>query len=80
MLPKHESTDNKEAAMKQTVHCLTAEDISATDFKKKPLKKQFKAVKKSSASSLLKYAGTWSGDDFEQCLEELYLVRGEAKF
>jgi hypothetical protein len=66
--------------MKQTVPCLTAEGRPATDFKNKPEKKQVKSVKKSSASSLLRYAGTWRGDDIEQCLEELYLVRGEAKF
>jgi hypothetical protein len=66
--------------MKQAVHCLSVEDKPLSVFKKKPLKKQAKAVKKSSASYLLKYAATWSGDDLEQCLEELYLVRGEAKF
>ncbi len=34
----------------------------------------------STASKLLKFAGTWEGDDFEQCLEDVYKTRGEAKF
>lgn len=35
---------------------------------------------KSSASRLLKYAGTWSGDDLEERLKEVYSSRGEAEF
>lgn len=66
--------------MKHSLQCLTAEDRTATALKKKPVKKQVKMKKKFSASSLLKYAGKWAGDDLEQCLEELYRVRGEAKF
>ena len=34
----------------------------------------------STASELLRFAGTWEGDDFEQCLEDVYKTRGEAKF
>jgi len=34
----------------------------------------------SSARSLLKYAGTWAGQDLGQCLEEVYTYRGEAEF
>ena len=34
----------------------------------------------SHASKLLKFAGTWEGDDFEQCLKEVYKTRGESKF
>ena len=30
----------------------------------------------SSARSLLKYAGKWAGDDLEDCLKEVYAVRG----
>jgi hypothetical protein len=35
---------------------------------------------KSSANSLLKYAGSWAGDDLEQRLDEVYSSRGEAEF
>jgi len=65
--------------MKKSVNCFSVE-YKADALKKKPEKKKVKAVKASSASSLLKYAGSWHGDDLEQCLEELYLERGEAKF
>jgi len=73
--------------MKKSLHCFSVRDQSdaladaLTDtLKKKPEKKKGKAVKVSSASSLLKYAGSWHGDDLDQCLEELYLVRGKAEF
>jgi hypothetical protein len=36
--------------------------------------------KKSAANTLLKYAGTWAGDDLEECLQELIHSRGEAQF
>ena len=44
---------------------------------KKPGPEKGKAF---SASALLKYAGSWHGDDIEKCLEKLYLERGEAEF
>lgn len=31
----------------------------------------------STASSLLKYAGTWEGDDLQECLEMVYDTRGQ---
>ena len=31
----------------------------------------------SSARSLLKYAGKWAGDDLEECLKEVYAIRGK---
>ena len=34
----------------------------------------------SSARSLLKYAGTWVGDDLEERLREAYAWRGQAEF
>lgn len=34
----------------------------------------------STAASLLKYAGTWVGDDLEACLEDVYANRSIAKF
>ena len=39
-----------------------------------------KANKSSKADSLLKYAGTWAGDDLEECLKEVYESRGKAEF
>jgi len=34
----------------------------------------------STARSLLKYAGTWVGDDLEACLKLVYATRSKAKF
>lgn len=34
----------------------------------------------STAESLLKYAQTWEGDDFEECLQLVYDSRGQIEF
>lgn len=34
----------------------------------------------STAESLLKYAGTWEGDDFEECLQLVYDTRARIEF
>lgn len=34
----------------------------------------------STAQSLLKYAGTWEGDDFEECLQLVYDTRSPLEF
>lgn len=36
--------------------------------------------KKSTAKKLLKFANTWQGDDFEDCLKEVYKTHGETSF
>lgn len=36
--------------------------------------------RQASGRSILKCAGTWQGDDFEECLEMVYTSRGKAKF
>ncbi|MHC5862232.1 DUF2281 domain-containing protein [Nostoc sp.] len=33
-----------------------------------------------SGRSILRHAGTWSGDDFQECLQSVYATRGKAKF
>lgn len=33
-----------------------------------------------SGRSILRHAGTWEGDDFEECLQSVYATRGKAKF
>jgi hypothetical protein len=35
---------------------------------------------RSSARSLLKHAGKWSGNDLEKCMQEVYTSRGELEF
>ncbi len=37
-------------------------------------------AQRSTARSLLKHAGTWAGDDLDQCLEDLYASRSPARF
>jgi hypothetical protein len=34
----------------------------------------------STAASLLKYAGTWVGDDLEECLRDVYVNRTKSRF
>ena len=34
----------------------------------------------SKAKDLLKFAGTWQGDDFEKCLQLVYDTRSQAQF
>lgn len=34
----------------------------------------------STAGTLLKFAGTWQGDDLRDCLDTAYQTRGEAEF
>ncbi len=34
----------------------------------------------SKAKDLLKFAGTWQGDDFEKCLQSVYDTRSQAEF
>jgi hypothetical protein len=34
----------------------------------------------STAASLLKHAGTWVGDDLEECLKDVYANRTQARF
>ncbi len=37
-------------------------------------------IRGSTAGDLLKFAGTWQGDDFEECLQLVYETRSQAEF
>ncbi|WP_298266769.1 hypothetical protein [Geobacter sp.] len=37
-------------------------------------------ARRSTAKSLLKFAGTWAGDDLDRCLKEAYDARAKAIF
>ncbi len=37
-------------------------------------------IRGSKAEDLLKFAGTWQGDDFEECLKLVYESRSQAEF
>ena len=43
-------------------------------------RREWVVPRRASARSLLKYAGTWAGNDLEERLDEVYATRGEAKF
>jgi hypothetical protein len=38
------------------------------------------AYRAASGRSILRHAGTWSGDDFHECLQSVDATRGKAKF
>jgi hypothetical protein len=38
------------------------------------------ALRLSSGQSILRHAGKWQGEDFEECLQSVYDSRSEAKF
>lgn len=37
-------------------------------------------LRNSKAKDLLRFAGTWQGDDFEECLQYVYESRSQAEF
>jgi D-alanyl-D-alanine carboxypeptidase len=41
------------------------------------LEKEESPENQSTASSLLKYAGTWEGEDLKECLDMVYDTRGQ---
>jgi hypothetical protein len=49
------------------------------DFLKKLLQEP-SALRPGSGQSILRHAGRWEGDDFEECLQSIYASRSEAKF
>ena len=55
------------------------EDVSASRPKSIPGEIQ-NIPPRSSARSLLKHAGKWTGNDLEKCMEEVYASRGEVEF
>lgn len=38
------------------------------------------SYRRASGLSILRHAGTWQGDDFEECLQMVYNTRGKAQF
>jgi transcriptional regulator with XRE-family HTH domain len=45
-----------------------------------PAEQRAQRAGSSTVGSLLKFAGTWVGDDFEERLKEVYASRGRAEF
>jgi hypothetical protein len=59
---------------------------TASDESLAPILHQLKAsiasvaLRPASGRSLLRHAGKWQGDDFEECLKAVYDSRSEAQF
>jgi hypothetical protein len=59
---------------------------TASDEALAPILQQLKvsiasaALRPASGRSLLRHAGKWQGDDFEECLQAVYDSRSEAQF
>ncbi|WP_026732768.1 hypothetical protein [Fischerella sp. PCC 9605] len=56
------------------------ESISLTDSTETSSEKEQLTYRPASGRSILRHAGTWEGDDFEECLQSVYATRGKAKF
>jgi hypothetical protein len=46
----------------------------------RPLRRLAPVKRKTKAGDLLKFAGTWQGDDLEDCLRLVYETRSKAQF
>jgi hypothetical protein len=69
-------TANHEKSMKTK----TRRASTAFEPGKPPATRKWKPSKRSTADSLLRFAGTWVGDDLEECLKELYATRSRMEF
>ncbi|MEH2117685.1 hypothetical protein [Nostoc sp.] len=59
----------------------TEKNNDASNQKTKPeIQEATPIIKGSKAEDLLKLAGTWQGDDFEECLQLVYQTRSPAEF
>ncbi|MFW9264178.1 DUF2281 domain-containing protein [Nostoc sp. CALU 546] len=61
---------NSETASSDTIH---QPEESLTENSQLP-------YRPASGRSILRHAGTWAGDDFDECLQSVYATRGKAKF
>ncbi|MBD2390222.1 hypothetical protein RI030_15750 [Aphanizomenon flos-aquae NRERC-008] len=73
-----------EPILEQTLDYLeylkTKINASAIKSSSIPVKDGEPILRGSKAKDLLKFAGTWQGEDFEKCLQLIYDTRSEAKF
>jgi hypothetical protein len=66
--PKDNTTDNSSYSLPQN---------SKTKLE---IKEATPIIRGSKAEDLLKFAGTWQGNDFEECLQLVYKTRSQAEF
>ena len=51
-----------------------------TDSKETSTESSQHLYRPASGRSILRHVGKWAGDDFEECLQQVYATRGKAKF
>ena len=57
-----------------------AESTAPTKLETDSTKNSQQTYRPASGRSILRHAGTWAGDDIEECLQQVYATRGKAKF
>ncbi|MEH2240947.1 DUF2281 domain-containing protein [Nostoc sp.] len=55
------------------------EPIPLSDSTESSSEQEQLTYRPASGRSILRHAGTWEGDDFEECLQAVYATRGQAK-
>ncbi|MCL1466369.1 hypothetical protein [Argonema galeatum] len=70
-----------ESILEETLEYLqTRKNASAIKPADLPIQDGEPILRGSKAKDLLKFAGTWQGDDFEKCLQLVYDTRSQAEF
>ncbi|MDZ8108534.1 MAG: hypothetical protein RM338_23315 [Nostoc sp. DedQUE12a] len=71
----------KPTTEKISVNLSTEKNDDTSNYETKPeMQEATPIIKGSKAEDLLKFAGTWQGDDFEECLQLVYETRSPAEF
>ncbi|BAY11701.1 DUF2281 domain-containing protein [Calothrix sp. NIES-2098] len=71
----------KQTAVKQDTHSQHIQpETASSDTLNQPEEKPTVSYRQASGRSILRHAGTWAGDDFDECLQSVYATRGKAKF
>lgn len=64
----------------QTIETAPEGAIEQTLIYLKTLLQEQPSLRPGSGRSILRHAGKWQGDDFEDCLQSVYNTRSEAQF
>lgn len=74
-------------SLAEIIRSLTSEERSlleahlhSTPAAPSPIPDSEPILRGSTAEDLLQFAGTWEGDDLEECLQLVYKTRSKAKF
>ena len=70
----------KVSYIKKELEPVQQEFIPLTDSTETSSDQEQLTYRPASGRSILRHAGTWESDDFEECLQSVYATRGKAKF